>query len=384
MTDLETMLRSKLLAAVEASPEPTSVAAVADRVRTRRRRLTAVAALGGMMAVAIPALIVATSNGGVRDTQDAPVVRPDDLGIPSPAEVGSLPLGEPPNTPWSHGRTLHIDDREIPVPGTGGPDVIGVVDGGWFLLVEREQFHPYVFSSEYGILHPDGSFTSLPNLETARLPNVQEAAVSPAGDQVAGAAVVDVETGSLVASLPDHARNIVGWGPSGIVYNENVGTDGPADSLLWTPGSDPIPLAHDVADVVSGSSHVIAGEPGRCGEVADLRSDGSLTTLWRGCGGLSPGLLSPDGTMVLTSNLSVIDVESGGLSGRLSIDATGAATALDRVQPWRMIWEDAGHLLLVVDGRWLVRCAVPAMGCERAAGPLHITTDRDINFVGQN
>jgi hypothetical protein len=387
VTDVETKLRNKLRTAVEPSPEPISVDAVASRVRTRRRRLTATAAVGVALALAIPAVIVATDDDAVRtgDTRVPPAVRPTDLGVPPRGEVDSLSLGEPPNVPWSYDKVLHVGAQEIPVPGTGGPDVIGAVDGGWFLLVEHEQFHPYSFRTEYGILHADGAFKQLPNLSSAPQPYVQEATVSPAGDQVAGRTVVDVTTGDIVATVPGPAQYMVGWGPSGIVYDEDLGDDGTATSMLWTPGNDPIPLARDVTQVVGGSSRVITGELGPCGDVSDLRSDGTLTTLWRGCHGMRPDSLSPDGTKVLTGDLSVVDVDTGDVVTRLyGLDEPDTAPPLDRVPSWEIVWEDSAHLVFPVDNKWLVRCAVPAMRCERAAGPLQITPGKDINFVGPN
>lgn len=383
MTDLETMLRTKLRTAVEPSPEPISVEAVTNRVRTRRRRLTTMAAVGGALAAAIPSVIIATGADDARDIHDTPAIRPTDVGIPAPAEVGSLPLGEPPSTPWSFGQTLHVGAQKIPVPGTGGPDVIGVVEGGWFLLVEREQFHPYAFRTEYGILHADGGFTPLPNLQRTGRPHVQEAAVSPDGDQVAGQAVVDANTGAIVARLPEQASYLIGWGRSGIVYDEAYEADGSAKSILWTPGSDPIPLAREVTDVVSGSSHVVTGKLGGCREVADLHSDGSLTTLWRGCHGLSPVLLSPDGTHVLTSNLSVVDIQTGEATRLFGADEPDHA-APDRAPSWQVVWEDSAHLLLTVDATWLVRCSALSLRCERAAGPLNITPGNDVNLIGPN
>ncbi len=386
MTDLETKLRNKMRSAVESAPQPISIDAVAGRVRTRRRRLTAVAAVGGALAIAIPALVVAAGDDGMRtgDTRVPPAVQSTDLGVPPRGQVESLPTGEPPNMPWSHDQVLHVGTQEVPVPGTGGPDVIGTVDGGWFLLVERQQHHPYLFRTEYGILHADGAFTPLPNLISANLPPVQEATVSPDGAQVAGPVVVDVPTGNVVATLPEPARYMVGWGPAGIVYDEAFEDDGTAQSMLWTPGNDPIPLAREVIGVVGGSSRVLTSR-WPCGDVSDLRSDGTLTTLWRGCDGMQPILLSPDGRKVLTGDLSVVDVDTGEVVTRLyGLDEPDTAPPLDRVYTWRMVWEDSAHLVFPVDDTWLVRCAVPSMQCERAAGRLQITPGNDINFEGPN
>jgi hypothetical protein len=388
MTELETIVRAKLASAVETAPEPVAVAAVERKVRARRRWMTGLAAAVGVAVVAVPSFVVAvhdgttgtnpTTNGSTIDRHDGAL----DGGIPPRGQVGTLPAGEPPSVPWTFGRMLRQGDDEVAVPGTSGPDLIGVVDGGWFLLVEFERPPRYVFHSHYVVLHPDGSVTRLPSLQLPHRPFVQEATVSPDGTQVVGQSIVDVETGEIVATLPRGADHMVGWGPSGIVYDDPSAGGEASVSWLWRPGSAPIRLDREVRSVVGGSARVIAGLPGACGEVSDLAGDGALTPVWRGCGGLYPSLLSPDGQRVLTADFSVVDIDSGTVSARRIPDLS--RTGFDRVDDWLMTWEDPTHLVFPVDSRWLVRCDVTTFACERAAGPLRITPNRDINFVGAN
>jgi hypothetical protein len=386
MTELETVVRAKLASAVDAAPEPVAVAAVERKVRTRRRRVTGLAAAVGVMAVAIPSVIVAAHDGTT--SANPPTTRstsdhdPDEMvgGIPPPGQLGTLPLGDAPHVPWTFDLTLRQGADSVQVPGTGNPDLIGKVDGGWFLLVEYYLTHPYSFETRYGILHADGSFMRLPNLSSADRPYVQEATVSPDGSQVAGHAIVDVHTGDVVATLPKPADYMVGWGQPGIVYDVDYGPK--AGSWLWLPGREPTRLARHIVDVEPGTSRVVTTAPGPCTEVSDLSRDGVLTPLWRGCGSHVTVLISPDGARALTGDLSIVDLDSGAVSTLPLPD--NHPHGRYRAIWFRAVWEDSTHLLLPVDGRWLVRCDVTTFACERAAGPLRITTHHDINFVGRN
>lgn len=51
---------------------------------------------------------------------------------------------------------------------------------------------------------------------------------------------------------------------------------------------------------------------------------------------------------------------------------------------WRFAWEDSDQVVFPLDGTWMVRCSVETLECERAAGPISITPNDDINVPGAN
>ncbi len=266
-------------------------------------------------AVAAATVLVASATVVPRMLEDAQTGR-DSAAVPNEtvrtrqsadpetlfAWARGLPLGAAPDSTYLAGTRLVSAGGTLPLDGTDA-DLVGAIDGGYLVLLEREEENPYSFYSGLVRVATNGSTTRLPAGEGG----VQGEVISPDGSLVAyGRHVVRVSDLAVVADLPGEATLLEGWSDHGIVFYDDGGS-----AWLWQPGQDPRPLSERIGGRVSASGRTFIASGG-CSVVQEIAASGEVSRLLENCGLGRPLSLSPSGDALLTSSGTFVAVPSGG------------------------------------------------------------------------
>ncbi|MBS45614.1 MAG: hypothetical protein CMH83_21070 [Nocardioides sp.] len=353
MSHLEDVLRDTLSSQAEQTPvRPTPLARVARSARAARRRRAAgltLAATAAVVAVAVPAVLVA---GGERSAPDVPVAT-DPTTPPSetPATDGA------PLTGYVVDGVYHAPDGSpVTLPSEQPQDVVPVGDR---LLVasDPDLDGPLLYLTTVGAdgtaEQPEGEVcsTGYPNAgQGGAVAWITAGCDDRASDPVLHVWADGTETtAALPARAGEYGWRIFGVGVDGTVALWSAADaeaivldrDGTERSRVELPSPDGYDAAHDRFLTTFLTVRTEAGM---------VTSDGEV--LWRE-DGLLGGRISPDGTRVLAwtqggSRAEVLDADTGETLARVDLPAdTG-----------RLVWEDEEHLLgvdLTVSEQRLVR-----------------------------
>jgi hypothetical protein len=371
MSDFETNLRERLTTATRDLNEPADWDSVASRSSRRRRRTTAWA-VGGVGLVTGFSVVVALSLNAGGDRRDgAPVTQPTtstpryvdpNIHVVSPYEWAMLlPRGADARAAWQNDSDLHL----------GPGHVLSFSDVRVGLIARGEQGFLANISPPRGlspgrlaVISETGPIRYLPSYDGHQ---ALENAVSPDGSEIAYATgVIDVDTGDLVASYPDNAREMIAWTPAGIVY---FGRE--RSTWLWTPGAEPEPIELDGDVLSSGYGRTYPSEG--CTSifrVADPPSGPAAETVYTTCDD-EPFVIATDGSLAIARSGDVISLPGGDVIGSLPLPR-GAGS--NQMTP--MLWEDGDNILFSVAhdppalDSLLVRCTLSTESCERATESL--------------
>jgi len=341
-----------------------------ERDRGSRQAIAVTFIVSGVAAAAVAVALTGDPDrpkGQVTPPLNASTNRADDTTPPQDA-LASLPLGPPPDRPFVANDQLRDGDQIVALPGTDA-GVVDRVAGGWLILVEHHSRSG--FTSEFGVLTPDGQFRPLAGGNVF----MQEAAVSPNGRQVfIDGAAVDVASGRIIATFSGRTGATIGWNATGVVYRSYA--HGGTPSYLWALVRPPVLLSADVVMVARDSTRALVREP-RCVSVVELLPNGATSQVARWCG--DPVYeLSPDGTYVLGRGPAARVVTGNDV---VRFDALSAM----RVQgdPG---WEDNTHVLFPVELSGsrvqVLRCNVGTGDCERAGAPVRVDVNDTVSFSG--
>jgi hypothetical protein len=335
---------------------------------TRRRQLLVGSAVAGVAAVAAWQLPGALDEGERNDTPITHHQAADGPGSFAWAE--SLPRGDDARAAYVVGHTMYVGNNRVDLGDGNYAEPKAPVDGGWFATYGQIDEVGNWVDVKRGVLAPGGSFRPFAYQPQGHLKPGH--AVSPDGSQVVyDATVVDVETGEVVAELPDKARFVESWTSQGIAYQDHDST-----TWLWTATSNPR-LMGDWT-FLSPEFAVLYG-PG-CTSVGRLESTGDITEVGILCNGVSS--ISPTGAFAVSASGQVERVQNGQVLLNLDVPPP-----MDGLAPLAgsyccaYHWEDDDTLLVVVgnvaveDVSWLfVRCQVETAACERASDVLSTAT----------
>ncbi len=373
MTDsMEPRLRAALDAEVRAVRDlphlAEQVVRRGRRVRHRRRGYA-----GTALACALAVLIGGPSllGDGDRRSDLRPAQAPGAALSPTAAQaVARLPIGPPPGVPFVADSVLYDNGKPLESFGPVAAPVTATRYG--ILVVQHGSGFAGAndYDAQYALV---GGPVGYRLLATG---GPRGASVSPDGELVA----VGLESVKLLSKDKSEPRTtvkivhladpnkvtetrvprgsrVVGWYRNGVVISE------PGSGVTWWRlGADrPSPMTVEGHAVELGGEHVLVRVKGNCTRAVSLSAPDQVVA--EGCNseGRAITSLSPSGRWALREDGAVVNLTSEGLDGPVLSWLPSQAT-----------WEDADHLLFVVERTSdegslpvvIIRCAVTDGRCE--------------------
>lgn len=356
------------------------------RRRSRRRTVLTLAVVGTVVVCGGVAAGVALVAGRPGDgpPATAPTSAPTTSAPPHATQRQSVPhwaasliRGAPPEVPYLVGTTVHLPGGiAVDLAATEGASDVGIVGrtvAGLVVLIEEDK-PGEGFTSRYVLIGDDGATSDMPI--SSQTGGAQGALVSPDGRYFThGGPVIDKQTGEFVGQMPEAARVLDAWTPSGITYLARGNR-----YFLWRPGEAPIALDGNPGAYPDGTDIGIRASDDGCTEVVEIHPEGAVTPVSGRC---FHGLLtvSPEGSRVVTADLRVLDVATGQARQLADPPLSSEIYSFEDVT-----WVDDTEFLLPVpvgtDGARarVVRCNTTTVRCEAATGSFDVEDYRTVEL----
>ncbi len=314
--DFESVLRDQFRAHEPRVTPPvdlaTRVVVEGDRAVKRRRTRLGLCGAAGAAAVVVGVSVAATltsSPGGDPAPGESTSPSADSSGSEGTSSLTAwgdgLPRGRAPEVAYLAGTTVYLPSGAVTQLEAEDAEIVGQTVAGLIVFVEDHNADGVLTGSRFVRVHDDGTTFAM-QTPTLVAGGAREALVAPEGRYFTnGHQVVDKSTGAVVAEVPDEAQVMEAWTSAGVLYTARS-----QQYYLWRPGEEPIAVRGNPGAYVHGTDVGLREGRSGCTEVVRIDTAGVVRQLGSDC---VPDLLSisPDGSEAVTTDLRVVDVETG-------------------------------------------------------------------------